>query len=107
MEIIYFKTDEAYTHPFFQKYIVFTGALEAMTRSSAATFIRDVGGILQGTVSEQTNFVVLGNKRKGVSSKELKARLLEAQGIDLQIINEADFLWLIQMAHNEQKSNLP
>jgi NAD-dependent DNA ligase len=101
LDIIYFESDPTYTHPFYQKHIVFTGALEAMTRSSAAKLIRDVGGILQGAVNEQTNFVVLGNKRKGVSSKELKARLLEAQGNDLQIINEADFFWLIQMAHYE------
>jgi NAD-dependent DNA ligase len=97
METIYFSTPKQLNHPFLNKNIVFTGALEKMTRVEAAKLARSVGANIVGYVNAQTHFLIIGNKKKGISSKEHKARLLEAQGADIQILNEADFYWLMDM----------
>ena len=98
MEIIYFAQEEAQTrHPFYRKNLVFTGALSTMTRSEAAKRVRTFEATLQGAVSNDTHFVILGDKRKGVSTKERKAQQLIALGHDIQIIEEDDFLWLLAM----------
>ncbi|MFJ8087949.1 BRCT domain-containing protein [Lysinibacillus sp. NPDC095746] len=94
---------ECLMHPFYNKQIVFTGALSTMTRSEAAKRVRSCGGIMQGTVTQDTDFVILGDKRRGISTKQLKAEKLISLGQDIQIIIEDDFMWLISM----QKEELP
>jgi DNA polymerase-3 subunit epsilon len=74
-----------------------------MTRSEAAKRVRACGGIMQGAVTQDTDFVILGDKRRGVSTKQLKAEKLITLGQDIQIIIEDDFIWLISM----QKEGLP
>ncbi|MDM5250994.1 MULTISPECIES: BRCT domain-containing protein [unclassified Lysinibacillus] len=88
---------ECSMHPFYNKQIVFTGALSAMTRSEAAKRVRACGGIMQGTVTPDTDFLILGDKRRGISTKQLKAEKLISLGLDIQIIIEDDFIWLISM----------
>lgn len=88
---------EQLTHPFHKRQIVFTGALSTMTRSQAAQKVRSCGGTLQGAVTKDTDFVILGDRRRGVSTKQLKAEQLISLGIDIQILGEDDFLWLIAM----------
>ncbi|MGN4128204.1 BRCT domain-containing protein [Lysinibacillus sphaericus] len=100
-EVIFFcDPSECLMHPFNKKQIVFTGALSTMTRSQAAKKVRVFGGIMQGAVTQETAFLILGDKRRGISTKQLKAEQLISHGIDIQIIPEADFLWLISM-HKE------
>ncbi|KOP79808.1 DNA polymerase III subunit epsilon [Lysinibacillus sp. FJAT-14745] len=94
---------ECLMHPFYNKQIVFTGALSTMTRSEAAKKVRAYGGIMQGTLTQETDFVILGDKRRGISTKQLKAEKLISLGQDIQIIIEDDFIWLISM----QKEDLP
>ncbi|MGE7691049.1 BRCT domain-containing protein [Lysinibacillus sp. NPDC097214] len=84
-------------HPFHHKQIVFTGALSTMTRSEAAKRVRACGGIMQGAVTQDTDFLILGDKRRGISTKQLKAEKLMSLGLDIQIIIEDDFIWLISM----------
>jgi len=88
---------ECLMHPFYNKQIVFTGALSTMTRSEAAKEVRAYGGIMQGAVTQDTDFLILGDKRRGISTKQLKAEKLISLGIDIQIIIEDDFIWLISM----------
>ena len=88
---------ERLMHPFHNKQIVFTGALSTMTRSEAAKKVRTYGGMLQGAVTKETDFVILGKKRRGISTKQLKAEQLISLGLDIQIIDEDDFIWLISM----------
>jgi len=88
---------ECLKHPFHHKQIVFTGALSTMTRSEAAKRVRACGGIMQGAVTQDTDFLILGNKRRGISTKQLKAEKLMSLGLDIQIIIEDDFIWLISM----------
>ncbi|WP_141904570.1 BRCT domain-containing protein [Lysinibacillus sp. Y5S-8] len=98
LEIIFHSDSaESLTHPFYKKQIVFTGALSTMTRSEAAKQVKACGGSLQGAVTQQTDFVILGDKRRGISSKQHKAEQLVTQGHDIQILIEDDFLWLISI----------
>ena len=88
---------ECLMHPFYNKQIVFTGALSTMIRAEAAKKVRAYGGIVQGAVTKETDFVILGKNRRGFSTKQLKAEQLISLGLDIQIISEDDFIWLILM----------
>ncbi|QCR32013.1 BRCT domain-containing protein [Lysinibacillus sp. SGAir0095] len=88
-------------HPFCNKRIVFTGALSTMTRSDAAKKVRTLGGILQGAVTKETDFVILGKKRHGKSSKHLKAEQLISLGYDIQILLEDDFMWVLSIPKDQ------
>lgn len=96
MDYIFFE-DEQITHPLYQKKIVFTGALTTMTRSEAAKSVRPYKAVIQGAVTIDTDFVILGAKRRGISSKHQKAQQLIALGHPVQILEEDDFLWLLTM----------
>jgi len=71
------------------KRFVVTGTLEAMSRDEAAELIRQKGGIFQTSVGKDTDYLVAGGKVG--ASKRAKA---EAYGTT--IINEADFVKLVQ-----------
>ncbi len=87
----------SFTHPFTNKHIVFTGALTNMTRSSAAKLATQCGAIIQGAVNKHTDFLILGAKRKGVSTKHQTAIRLQQEHEKIQIIEEEDFYWLVSM----------
>lgn len=87
------------SHPFFEKVVVFTGALESMTRRMAFQRIYDVGGKPGDGVTQETNVLVLGEQDirrladgETFSAKQRKAQLLRAMGQDIQLIGEDDFL---------------
>lgn len=106
-EVILFSNPSQHSeHPFCNKRIVFTGALSAMTRSEAAKKVRAFGGILQGAVTKETDFVILGNQRRGISSKQLKAEQLISLGVDIQIMLEDDFLWVLSIPKVHQPFTL-
>jgi len=103
-EMIFFcHPSDRFMHPFYNKHIVFTGALSTMTRSEAAKKARACGALMQGAVTKDTAFVILGHNRRGKSTKHLKAEQLIQLGYDIQIIAEDDFIWLISM----QKEYIP
>ncbi|MGE7941171.1 BRCT domain-containing protein [Lysinibacillus xylanilyticus] len=98
IEVIFLSDpSECLLHPFYTKKIVFTGALSTMTRSEAAKKVRACGGVMQGAVTQETDFVILGKKCRGISTKQSKAEQLISLGHDIQIIPEDDFIWLISM----------
>ena len=103
MKDIVLTENITFTHPFTNKHIVFTGALTGMTRSSAAKLAKQCGAIIQGAVSAQTDFLILGAKRRGVSSKHQAAIRLQQQYEKLQIIEEEDFYWLLSMNNNDKQ----
>lgn len=82
------------------KYIVFTGALK-IKRSEAMKIVADEGGIPEGNVTKNTNYLVVGRddygnfKAGNKSNKMLKAEHLIDKGQDLEIITEDDFLDMI------------
>lgn len=101
-EVLFLSDPSEYLkHPFHNKQIVFTGALSTMTRAEAAKKVRACGGMMQGAVTKETDFLILGKKRRGISTKQAKAEQLIGVGVDIQILDEEDFLWLISMHEKE------
>ena len=93
--IIFTDTNRVHAHPFTDKRLVFTGALSRMTRSEAARGARSCGAVIQGAVTQETDFLVLGKQRRDKSTKQRKAEQLIARGCDIQIIEEEDFYWIL------------
>lgn len=92
-------TDE--NHPFYQRVIVFTGAL-SLARQEAMQLAVNVGAIVKSSVTTKTSYLVVGGQdltrvgEDGMSSKEEKAYRLNASGkANIQIISEKDFFSLI------------
>ncbi|MER2107051.1 MAG: BRCT domain-containing protein [Solibacillus sp.] len=101
-ETIYFHSQTDFRHPFLNKTIVFTGALATMTRRAAAKLAIDCGAVIHGAVTEHTDFVVLGDKRRGISTKQQRAEKLIHDGAAIQLLVEDDFLWILSMQKGMQ-----
>jgi DNA ligase (NAD+) len=71
-------------HPFWQKSVVLTGSLLALTRDEAGELIRRAGGKVVSSVSAKTDLVIAG---ESAGSKYTKA-----QQLGITIWTEADFL---------------
>lgn len=89
------------THPLYGKVCVFTGTLERMLRKEAMQLVVNVGGICGDSVTQKTNYLILGNNdyctsiKDGKSSKQKKAEALALKGNDIQIISENVFYDMI------------
>ncbi len=89
------------THPLYNKVCVFTGTLEKMVRKEAMQLVVNLGGICGDSVTQKTNFLILGNNdfcasiKDGKSSKHKKAEALALKGNDIQIISENVFYDLV------------
>jgi DNA ligase (NAD+) len=82
-------------HAFAGKTVVLTGTLEAMSRGDAQEMVRAVGGNVSSSVSRKTDYVVAG---PGAGSK-----LADAQKYGVKVLNEAEFLELMNAAPAAQK----
>jgi DNA ligase (NAD+) len=74
------------TSPLVGKRLVFTGALDSLTRAQAEARVVELGGIVSSTVTADTDYVVVGAKpgRKLAAAKARQIRLLsEAEFLDL------------------------
>jgi DNA ligase (NAD+) len=69
------------------KTVVFTGALERMTREDAKAMAERLGAKVAGSVSKKTSLVVAG---PGAGSK-----LKEAQKLGIEVIDEDEWLRLV------------
>lgn len=89
------------THPLYKKYVCFTGTLEKMVRKDAMQVVVNFGGIIDSTVTRNTNFLILGNNdycstiKDGKSTKHKKAESLILKGQDIQILPENVFYDMI------------
>jgi len=81
------KGEEAQLGQLVEKRFVFTGTLPSMTRDEAAERVRNLGGRVSGTVSSQTDYVVMG---VDPGSKGARARSL-----GVKILSEEEFYALI------------
>lgn len=95
-------------HPFYEKRVVFTGALSKLSRNDAKQIVANIGGIINpDTLSKKTNYLVVGiydyNKYgEGFKSSKLKkAEEYIKEGNDLEIISEVEFF---KMIHSEETS---
>jgi DNA ligase (NAD+) len=73
--------------PMSGKVFVLTGTLPGMTRDEAKHLIQKLGGKVTGSVSAKTDFVVYGDKAG--------SKLSKAQSLEVDTLNEAEFLDLI------------
>jgi len=71
-----FAIDDTFDSPVAGKTVVFTGTLETMTRSEAKARAEALGAKVAGSVSKQTDYVVVG---PGAGSKAKKAEELAVQ----------------------------
>ena len=88
-------------HPFYEKNVVLTGDLTTLTRSMAMQKIINAGGIIKSGVSSKTHFLIVGKQdlsvvgEDGLSSKERKAQELLQKDVPIKILNEKEFLKII------------
>ncbi len=89
------------SHPFYGKTFVFTGALQAMIRSEAHKLVFNKGGFCGTSISSSTNYLVMGVQdlhkvgEDGKSSKVEKAEKLLSKGVEIELMNEDDFLRML------------
>lgn len=77
-------------NPLFGKTLVFTGTLPTLGRAEAKTIAQDVGAKVSGSVSKKTDYVIAG--------AEAGSKLEKAQQLGVAVIDEAEFLRLLQKA---------
>lgn len=88
-------------HPFYKKTVVFTGSLNLIDRKTAMQNVANLGGIPKTSVSRLTDYVVVGMQDinivgpSGKSSKHRKAEELIKEGYEIKIIDEQQFLKLL------------
>lgn len=85
------------------KNIVFTGELNTIERKDAMQKVVNAGGIVKTGVSSKTDFLIVGMQdksivgSKGISTKEKKAYELIEKGKEIKIINENEFIKLLEL----------
>jgi DNA ligase (NAD+) len=79
------------------KTIVVTGSLKNFTRSEIEQTIKDNGGKVSSSVSKKTSFVVAG--------EDPGLKLDKARQLQVKVIDENEFLRLIQKKSNSEKEN--
>ncbi len=87
-------------HPFYNVNMVFTGNLKSMSRRDAMQRAVNCGACCRSNVSKTTDFLVMGETdysrvKDGKSNKLQKAEDLIEQGSELRILNEEEFLNLL------------
>lgn len=100
-EIVPETQDFDFDHPFFKANIVFTGNLKSMSRREAMQRVVNCGACISNTVSKKTTFLIMGETdlsrvKDGKSVKLKKAEQLIGQGSNLRILDENDFLNLLE-----------
>lgn len=84
------------------KIFVFTGTMERMSRKDGMQRVLNAGGTCGDRVTQETNFLVLGNAgysmalKGGKSSKHKNAEKLKLQGYDIEVISEDVFLQMLE-----------
>lgn len=81
-------------NPFYNKKVVFTGDLDSFQRKEAAILIQKLGADINTAITKKTNIVIMGNGAG--PSKLKKIDELKNDGFEIEIINEENFIKLIQ-----------
>lgn len=83
----------ARSHPVTGKIFVLTGTLTTMTREEAKARLLMLGAKVAGSVSAKTDYVVAGT--------EAGSKLNKARALGIQIVNEQEWLALLENSNNE------
>ena len=83
------------------KSFLFTGTLESMKRDEAETRVKTLGGTIAGSVKKDLSFLVATSK---TTTKWKKAEELNEKGANIQCLEEAEFLKLLEDAENSAQS---
>ena len=91
------------SHPFFGKIVVFTGKLYSMPRPEAWKLVAAAGAIPKEGMSRSTNILVVGEQDpfkmspgESQSAKFREAEKLKISGLDIEVMNETDFLAFLE-----------
>ena len=82
------SAEEAAELPLAGKVYVITGTLSEMGRDDAKQYLQALGGKVTGSVSAKTDCLVAGEKAG--------SKLTKAQGLGIDILDEAGFIELLQ-----------
>ncbi len=88
-------------NPLFGLNVVFTGKLESMKRDEARAAVIKIGGYAPERLTQETDLLVVGVQdlrvvgEKGLSGKMKTAEKYRAAGRQIEIIDEADFLEML------------
>lgn len=96
-------------HPLFGKVCVITGELSS-TRAEAMQAIADVGGINADSVTQKTNYLIVGGYEYShygkdfKSNKRKKAEEYKLNGLDIEIISEDVFISMLNKNEEDKMS---
>ena len=76
--------------PIYAKKVVFTGVLNSIDRKEAADLVKKLGADIDTSITKRTNFVITGSAPG--PSKMQKIEQLNAQGCDIRLVFEEEFL---------------
>jgi NAD-dependent DNA ligase len=80
------------------KKFLFTGKMASMTRDEGKRHVKELGGVVAGSVSKDLDYLVIGDDGSPLygggakGEKMVAAEKLIAKGASLKIISEKDFL---------------
>ncbi|MFH1131411.1 MAG: NAD-dependent DNA ligase LigA [Pseudomonadota bacterium] len=78
------------------KSFVFTGKLLSLDRKTAQKMVKEHGGETPNGISQKLNFLVVGDGKEGQKSgKQIKTEKIIAEGGEIKIISESEFLKMI------------
>lgn len=77
---IHEKEESDASHPFYNKTIVVTGALQRYSRDELATILRERGAKVAGSVSKKTDYVIVG--------ENAGSKLEKAQSLGITVLDE-------------------
>lgn len=83
--------------PFFNKKVVFTGVLDTLERTEAASIVKKMGADIDTGISKRTDFVIIG---KGAGPSKLKKiEEYNNSGSNIRMVYESEFIELIRPAN--------
>ncbi len=88
---------------------LFVGKLSSMTREQARATVESMGGVCPSAVSNDLDYLVVGNEDSPFyggekKPKQAKAEALIEAGAPIAIISEDEFLTLVGPAANEREA---
>lgn len=89
-------------NPLYGLNVVFTGKLETLLRNEARALVVKAGGFAPDRLTTSTNLLVVGVQdirivgEKGLSGKMKLAQKYKEKGCDIEMIDEQDFLEMIE-----------